>query len=225
VCAKIGIEVKFSLRTANPAVAELREVVAREQLIRRFHTVENGPSPVSHRQLVALAGQVYRLYAEELAEDPGSADRWIAFKGINRAVKEGRISGAPPIRPGEANDEEIAKHLFGEDLTSGINALPPGPAENVIEQRFGLLANWVLAQNGLELAADDRSRLLQKIPQAADPPRCQRPKIRRWIARAIAVRYYSNASRGGGGMRLYRGIKVPALSERLIGRDLEVDSW
>jgi len=56
VNTKIGAEIKFSLRTANPTIAEAREAIAKEHLLRRFHIAEAGPAPVTHRQIVALAG-------------------------------------------------------------------------------------------------------------------------------------------------------------------------
>ena len=143
----------------------MRESATQEHLARYYHAIENGPAPLTHRQLVALAGDVYRFYTEGNYENPGTADQWRAFKGLNRAVIEGRIQSAPPIIPGETNDQEVARELFGERLTAGINALPPGQVGPALEQRFGLLVDWVLTRYGLAL--DDAQRAL--FTSSADP--------------------------------------------------------
>jgi integrase len=167
IAPQIGIDVKFSLRTSDERVAEVRESATQEHLARYYHAIENGPAPLTHRQLVALAGDVYRFYTEGNYETPGTADQWRAFKGLNRAVIEGRIQSAPPIIPGEANDQEVARELFGERLTAGINALPTGQAGPALEQRFGLLVDWVLTRYGLALDDAQRADLLLQIPEAA----------------------------------------------------------
>ncbi|MDG2571222.1 hypothetical protein P7L87_27075, partial [Vibrio parahaemolyticus] len=127
VTTTIGPEVKFSLRTRDPAIAEPRTLVPRAHLQRIFAAAEKGPTKLSHRNLVALSKGVYDLFIEVHQEEPGSMDRWAAFKAFTRAAMEGRISEAPPVIPGEEADideEERALEAFGPNLTDGIDALP-----------------------------------------------------------------------------------------------------
>jgi hypothetical protein len=148
VTGHLGPKLKFSLKTRDPDVAKVRIGIAEAHFRRLFDGIAQGPSPLTYKQIVALSGEVYRLYVERLEDNPGSPEEWGAFKAFNRAVLEGRISQAPPIpiKPGQITDRQQATALFGDDLTMGIDALPRSePSPEVLEQRFGLLASWVLA--------------------------------------------------------------------------------
>jgi hypothetical protein len=134
-----------------------------------YAAAERGPSRISYKDLVYLAGRVYRLWVERFEENPGTPEQWAAFKAFNRAVAEGRISSAPPIEVnGTAPQElEAAKALFGTDLTEGINVLPRGEPQAGLEGRFGKLATWVLVSEGLEIDAPTRQALLAQVASAA----------------------------------------------------------
>ncbi len=92
-----GREVKFSLRTRNPAVAKSRHGIALAQLETRWGAIRSGPRPLTHRQIIALSGEVYRLFVERFEEKPGPPEMWAAVKTFNRAAREGRISTAPRL--------------------------------------------------------------------------------------------------------------------------------
>lgn len=53
-----GREVKFSLRIRNPAVAKSRRGIALAQLETRWNAIRSGPKPLTHRQIIALSGEV-----------------------------------------------------------------------------------------------------------------------------------------------------------------------
>jgi hypothetical protein len=96
VSTKIGTFVKFSLRTRDLDVAKAREGVARSELHKLFNAAGRSPTTISQRQMVGLAGIVYRLFAETFGENPGRPERWAAWKAFNRAAGEGRITSASP---------------------------------------------------------------------------------------------------------------------------------
>lgn len=166
----IGSEVKFSLRTRDPAIAERRSLVARTRLQRIFDAAEKGPTQLSLRNLVALTKGIYDLLVETHQDNPGPVDRWTAFKAFTRAAMEGRITEAPPVLPDRQTDideEAQALDAFGEKLTQGINALPRSDNTEALEQRFGLMTDWLLSEKKIELERESRTTLLRLVAMAA----------------------------------------------------------
>ncbi|MGZ5877385.1 MAG: hypothetical protein ACXWKP_35555, partial [Bradyrhizobium sp.] len=164
----VGKFVQFSLRTADPKIAEHRERASRELLQLMFDAAERGPVHIPHKQLVALAGDVYRLYIEIFERDPGTTMKWAAHKAFNRAALEGRYRNVTPILPGQMDgaEEAEAEATFGPGLTQGINALPPSDNGEALEQRFGRLASWVLARRGVELDRPTWVKFLEQVATA-----------------------------------------------------------
>jgi hypothetical protein len=93
VITTIGNVTAFSLRTAqgNEKVIQRRDRAAQEALQNIFDAAEAGPQGYDHRQLVALAGDVYRLWISIYDRDPGTTFQWAAMKAFHRAAMEGRI--------------------------------------------------------------------------------------------------------------------------------------
>ncbi|TXN74890.1 hypothetical protein FV228_04995 [Methylobacterium sp. WL18] len=54
---------------------------------KRWQAVRSGPATLNHKQLVALAGEVYRLFISRFEENSGTPDNWAAFKAFNRVLK------------------------------------------------------------------------------------------------------------------------------------------
>jgi integrase len=168
VTTTIGNVVSFSLRTNDEKIVQRRERAAREALQNIFDAVEQGPQRIDHWNLVALAGDVYRLWIEIYERDPGTTFQWAAMKAFSRAAMEGRISSAPPIFPGRTESEvDQAAAAFGTDMTIAINAMPPGESGEALEDRFGLLADWVLAQRGIELDDETRHKFMIQVASAS----------------------------------------------------------
>ncbi|MGH1591032.1 hypothetical protein ACRBEV_25025 [Methylobacterium phyllosphaerae] len=163
----VGDDVKFSLRTRDGEVATVLRLHALAVVEKRWQAVRDGPATLSHKQLVALAGEVYRLVTSRFEENPGTPDDWAAFKAFNRALKEGRIASAPPIDLDRLQDASTATEVFGSDLTAGINALPATNDLSGLEARFGRLASWVLTLHGLDVDGDTRTALLKQIAEAS----------------------------------------------------------
>lgn len=167
--ATAGDEVKFSLRTRDPAVAKSRHGMALAHLEKQWSAIRSGPQPLSHRQIIALSGEVYRLFVDRFEENPGAADMWAAVKAFNRASKEGRLATAPRLSADEVEQHVAAAAPWQPDLTGAINALPrdTGNRLEAMEARFGWLADWVLTTHGVVTDGMSRVRLLDAVEQAA----------------------------------------------------------
>lgn len=162
----IGSDIAFSLETEDKAIAEARQANALDHFRRLFELTEADPVHLSHKDLVALSGETYRLYQDIHNNEPGEPNAWIYHKALSRAVLEGRIANAPPatLVPNEAS---TVVELFGSgDLTAAINDLPVDQ-HDAIENRFGLLADWVLIRHRINLDASDRRRFLRLVGMAS----------------------------------------------------------
>lgn len=166
VSATAGTFLRFSLRATDTAAVKYRHAAAREQVNRQYEAFRKGPSGLTHKQLVALSGEVYRLYIDQFHENPGTPDQWAAVKAFNRAASEGRLLIVPPALPNDLDTAAAAESTFGADLTSGINALPRSQSIRALEARFEWLTDWVLTKHGLMVDAETRIRLLGFVGSA-----------------------------------------------------------
>ncbi|WP_234050129.1 MULTISPECIES: DUF6538 domain-containing protein [unclassified Xanthobacter] len=66
-------EVSFSLRTRDPHVAKARTGIAETHFQRLFNSLREGPSRLTHKQVVAVSGDWYRGFVANLEDDPGEA--------------------------------------------------------------------------------------------------------------------------------------------------------
>jgi integrase len=162
----IGSDVSFSLGTDDRTIAEARQANALDHLRRLFDLTEAAPISLSHKDMVALSGETYRLYQQIHRDNPGEPDAWMYHKALSRAALEGRVKNPPPaaLMPNEAN---TAIDLFGTgDLTAGVNAFP-ADQHDALEDRFGLLADWVLIRQRIQLNPNDRRRFLRFVGTAS----------------------------------------------------------
>ncbi|WP_157196417.1 hypothetical protein [Methylobacterium sp. 88A] len=164
--------IKLSLRVRDPAAAKARIGAVTSQLERIFASLRAGLTELSHREAVALSGEIYRLVVERFEMDPGNPGDWEAWKGFHWAAMEGRIPNPPSITWQEIMDERNAAHgVFGVSqgpvLLDVIESLPLGDSDHSLEVRFGLLASWVLARHALEVTPSSRLKLLQQVAEAS----------------------------------------------------------
>lgn len=158
----IGNDVAFSLETDDRVVAESRQANALDHFRRLFELTEADPVSLSHRDMVALSGGTYLVYQEIHGDNPGEPSAWSYHKALHRAALEGRIKNPPPatLTPNEA---DAARALLGDgDLTAAVNALP-ADQHDALEDRFGLLADWVLIRQRIHLNPNDRRRFLRLV--------------------------------------------------------------
>ncbi|QPF85517.1 hypothetical protein IC762_04065 [Bradyrhizobium genosp. L] len=162
----IGTDVSFSLGTDDKTIAEARQANALDHLRRLFDLTEAPPISLSHKDMVALSGETYRLYQEIHRDNPGEADAWMYHKALSRAALEGRVRKPPPaaLIP---NETDAAIELFGRgDLSAAVDALPVDQ-HDALEDRFGLLADWVLIRHRIHLNSDVRRRFLRLVATAS----------------------------------------------------------
>jgi hypothetical protein len=73
---KVGIEIAFSLGTTDSFVATARQDDALDHLRRLFDLTAAEPVTLSHKNMVALSGEAYRLYFKVHEENPGEPLSW-----------------------------------------------------------------------------------------------------------------------------------------------------
>jgi integrase len=136
-------QVKFSLQTRDPATAKERTGLATAHLERLYAAIRSGPQPLSHREIVALAGLVYKGFAMGGEDNPGPASMWHDVVRDNEAAKDGAdATSALMIGTGD----ERRRHA--------------------LERRFGRMADAILVTQGIVTDAKSRWSLIQELPRA-----------------------------------------------------------
>jgi hypothetical protein len=82
--------VRFSLGSSDAATVAARQGAALAHVEAIWRGLRAETVTLTHRQTVALAGDIYKAFVALHAEEPGSPEAWAAVKGFNRAVQEGR---------------------------------------------------------------------------------------------------------------------------------------
>ena len=101
-------KVFLSLRTKDPALARTRFTQAQAALVRYWDSVRAGPRPLTHKQLVALAGDVYRQRVEAIEADPAHGPHVIALERrmMQEAFAEWKYGAGDGL--GEIDDDEAS---------------------------------------------------------------------------------------------------------------------
>jgi integrase len=86
---KLGEYLKVSLRTKDPSEAKRRGNDAQSQFDLIWQSLTDAPARLTHRQIVALAGEVYHMF-KAAEDDPGDAERWSKAVEINSRVMAGQ---------------------------------------------------------------------------------------------------------------------------------------
>ena len=108
VPVKASDKIIMSLRTKDPADAKQRFATAAEALAGYWAAMRRGPSVLTHKQCVALAGQAYRRRVERCEADPSLTPDALAADRI-------------------ARDREIAEWIHGG--SDGIGEIPVADAQ------------------------------------------------------------------------------------------------
>jgi len=145
IAVTLKYEVKFSLTTHDRSTAKLRTALAESQLQAAFDNIRRGPVPLTHKQIIALSGRVYRFFANLGEDNPGDPKATAALIADNQAALAGRYapSGA------------LAQKLAGKD-----------PIIVSLEARFGPIVDAVLSNAGVIADDDSRAALLQETGRA-----------------------------------------------------------
>lgn len=164
--------IKLSLQVRDPAAVKARVGAVTSQLERIFASIRGSAVELSHKQAVALSGEIYRLVVEKFEMNPGEPVDWDTWKGFHWAAMEGRLPDPPTITWREIMIERNAA-LGGLSsanqpvLVDVFEDLPPGDSDQSLEVHFGLLASWVLARHALEVTPSSRLSLLRQVAEAA----------------------------------------------------------
>jgi integrase len=102
--------------------------------------LRGGPLRLSHKDTLALAGEVRADFVHAFDEDPGDPEMWERVAEVGRAAIEGRLN--PLVIP------------------------TPQTVETALEGRFGGFADVVLRRHNLLVDQDTRMRLLRHVATA-----------------------------------------------------------
>lgn len=134
------VDVRVSLRTREPQEAKVRQGVAVAYLEAFWRSVREGPTRLTHKETLALAGEVYRALADTLEDDPGAAERWAQAEVGNLKAEAGQFGRAALMIL--SDDERRARS---------------------IEERVGGFSDGMLGRRGLVIDQDSRTRLNEQV--------------------------------------------------------------
>ncbi|OAN84405.1 hypothetical protein A8B78_07055 [Jannaschia sp. EhC01] len=151
VRVETGTHVKVSLRTKDPSEAKQRFTGAYDALLRHWDGLRRGTQSLSHKQCVALAGEVRALFVSVTDNDPGSVELWANVQRADEAAKERRPS-------------HIAELMVGPvpDLSNTAK----------MEERWGGFTNAILLKRQLVVDDATRWKLLVQIADAMHDVPC-----------------------------------------------------
>ena len=116
--------------------------------LKRFWSAQrSGPTQLSNKQAVALAGTLYTLWSGAIEDNPGTSQMWERVLGHNHAARAGTYAPSPlNILPADSVSRRTAS----------------------MELRFGAMVDVLLAREGLVIDATSRERLLRAVVEAMD---------------------------------------------------------
>ncbi|MBS9719067.1 site-specific integrase [Tianweitania sp. BSSL-BM11] len=136
-------DIRLSLRTSDPAEAKLRTATITAYLARMWQSVRDGTRRLTHKEALALAGEIYREFVEAIEDDPGKPEMWAGVEVANIAATEGRFGRAAL--------------MISDDATI---------RQKSMEERFGFWADSKLATLGFLVDDDSRRRLIEETGKA-----------------------------------------------------------
>jgi len=137
---KLTTHAKASLRTKDWPEAKKRFAVALAALESHWEALRRGPEALSHKQAVALAGEVVTTVLDSLEDNPGTPEMWERVAKMDEAARAG-------------NSHRLAVPTAQTKSTD-------------MEDRFGGLADAALARHGLLVDDASRRKLLERVAVA-----------------------------------------------------------
>lgn len=133
--------ISISLKTADRAKAKARCPEIAAQVEQQIEALRDGPKPLTHKQVVALSGELYRAFAEGLEENPAiSSEAWKNVAEVNEAARRG----------------ELVSSL-------GIHAHKVGRRRASLEKRFGKMTDAFLVNRGIVTDEASRQKLIEHL--------------------------------------------------------------
>lgn len=139
---KVGSAVKLSLDTSDATAAKRRFGEAYAALGQAWEAMRSVPAALTHKQMLALAGEIRAAFVSAFDDEPGAVRMW-----ANVLVKNQRATA------GRSNPLKIST---------------PETVALDMERRFGSFVDIKLAQKGLSVSPEQRPVLLQYVAQALD---------------------------------------------------------
>ena len=146
----LGDTIRFSLRTDNKSLRDLRHAAVMQQLETAYAALlkahEEGPSHLTNKQCHALAGIVYRAFADGLEDVDTRSELWAHVQAENDFAMSGELPGwtIADTPQEQARIERLA----------------------MLDLRFGPFVDAVLVREGVICDDDSRNRLLNAFAQA-----------------------------------------------------------
>lgn len=114
-------EIRISLGTKDPAVAKERHLQKEQEIENEWAALRSPSQTLSHRQLAALAGQLYHEYTGMLKDEPGEPIVWDHFLRLTNEVAE---KGAYEQWYGCLVDSHLKRRGISLDDSSRARLLP-----------------------------------------------------------------------------------------------------
>lgn len=114
--------VKVSLGTRDTAEAKIRHANIAAYFEGVWRSLRQGPASLSHKQAVAIAGEVYKSFTEALEDNPGTPEIWQQVKLLHARVRTsasleqwfGPLVDIELARKGLVVDDEGRERVLGQ---------------------------------------------------------------------------------------------------------------
>jgi len=129
ITVTLGDALRFSLRTANKALREMRHAAATQQLEAAYAALIAGPRRISLKECYELAGILYHDLDGTFADDPVDAGWWRIVSDVARDALSGP-AWPPPDVDNSAQDrrlQALERHSTGTEQFQARSEGPPGP--------------------------------------------------------------------------------------------------
>ncbi|MGD0636294.1 MAG: DUF6538 domain-containing protein [Beijerinckiaceae bacterium] len=176
ISIKANDKIIMSLRTKDMNVARTRFVEAYGALFHHFEALRAGPKPLTHRQIVALAGEASRSRAGKFDAAPVDVvDGVIQDRETFAAAVEGwrdNEEGERTVPYEEARFLAKIQRPYGpqllalETMADVQNEYVSITLDQALQDLFGTEADLILAQHHLVIDGASRKRLLLEIGKA-----------------------------------------------------------
>lgn len=133
----------MSLGTAEVVKAKAAHARIAADVEAHFAILRTGPRQLTHKETVALAGEVYRTLVQEHEDDPGEVKRWVLAEVANLKAEHGQLGEAAAL------DADTAKRR-----------------RESYELLFGPTVSALLAKKTLWVDDDSREKLLEQVSAA-----------------------------------------------------------
>ena len=105
--------IKVSLGTSDPHEGKIRHANIDAYLEGFWQSLRSGPTSLTHKQTIALAGELYHTFVMALEDDPGSTEMWKKVKADNDDALDGRYRSARLMIPSDESVKYSIEMRFG----------------------------------------------------------------------------------------------------------------